>query len=534
MRRSLLTLVLLVVAFSPASVWPSVRGPGLVASAVAQDRAARPLLAPARSIGENGVTNLHAEGDSLWVGPLLHLTVDGGASWLQAEADSLSRERGRVFSIDAEGRTVWVGLGYSKEDRRSNGSVSTAAGFLASEDGGASWTYRPPPLDARGDSTVTYGGQTLEALPVVVPEQSPPFDVDVDPASGTVWTAGWASGFRRAEIGAAGWDRIVVPPDTLDHLHPDSSYAFEVGPQRGTAQAANNYLAFSVLVDETGTVWAGSAAGLNRSVGAAHEDPDSLVWDRFTRSNTGGDLPGDWVISVEEQPDPAARNPVWVACWQAGEGDRYGLAVTRDGGATYETVLLGEQIHDVAFRGDTVYAAGERGLFVSSNGGRSWRVRRSFSGPDGELPLRRDLTAFAAATTPSAVWVGTDDGLLRSADGGQTWRLFRTDVPVDPEEPTDAAPSVETYAYPNPYSPQNHGLLRIRYELERAQAVRIRLFDFAMNLVATVLDRRQGAGAHEVVWRGTDRDGRRVANGTYLYAIETDDETLWGKILVAR
>jgi hypothetical protein len=170
-------------------------------------------------------------------------------------------------------------------------------------------------LDARGDSTVRDGGQTLRALPVVVPEQSPPFDVDVHRETETVWTAGWASGFRRSDDGGKSWRRLVVPPDTLDGLHPDSSYSFEVGPQRSADQAANNYLGFSVLVDEEGTVWAGSAAGLNRAPGGVYEDPSRLVWHRYTASNTDGGLPGNWIISIEEQPKPGRRNPVWVAAW---------------------------------------------------------------------------------------------------------------------------------------------------------------------------------------------------------------------------
>lgn len=504
----------------------------VAASCLSSVSGAAAQLAPARSIGENGVTNLHARGDSLWIGPLLHVTADGGETWMASGADSVSRERGRVFSLDAEAGEVVVGLGYSKEDREREGSVATATGFVVSGDGGESWTYRPPPLDEQGDSTVTYGDRQLRALPVVVPEQSPPFDVDYHPETGTIWTAGWASGFRRSEDRAGSWRRLIVPPDTLDHLHPDSSYSFVVGPQRGAGEAANNYLAFSILVDETGTVWAGSAAGLNRSVDGASRTPDRMVWDRFTRSNTRGGLPGNWIVSVEEQPVPGVRNPVWVASWPAGGSDRYGLAMTEDGGRSFRTMLLGQQIHDLAFRGDTVYAAGEQGLFVSPNGGRTWTTRQSFSGPSGRLPLRPDPKVFAVATTPDAVWAGTSEGLLRSRDGAGSWRLFRADVPLDPESPSASTPRVETYAYPNPFSARRHGLVRIRYRLESAQTVRIRIFDFSMNLVRTVTDRRRSAGTHEAIWRGTDREGRRAANGTYLYAIDTSDETYWGKILL--
>lgn len=483
-------------------------------------------LVPVPNILRNSITNLHAEGDSLWVGPLLNLTTDGGRTWLLPEADSLRASRNRVFSLDVEGHVVWAGLGFSGRVEGETRSIPTAGGFLFSTDGGKTFTYRLPPLDQRGDSSIVYGRSTLKALPVIVPQQSPPYDLDYDPRTRTLWVAGWASGLRRSVDEGRTWQRVVLPPDNLDAITPDGQYTFEVAPERGS-QGNRNHMGFAVLVDETGTIWAGTAAGLNRST-------DGLAWRRITADGTPGRPSGNWVVSIEEQPLPG-RNPVWMATWSAGDkAERYGVTVTRDGGETFEQHLLGEEVIDFAFAGQTVYvAARASGLFISDDGGLSWRSVRDFR--DATRPghvTRPDVDVLSVATTRDALWVGTNDGLFKSTDGGQTWRVYRADVPLHPSQPSAEVPDVDTYAYPNPFSPPSNRIVRIRYELPSLTRVTVRIFDFGMNLVRDLVDENQQQGVREVAWDGTDRRGLRVANGTYFYAVSTGDHTAWGKILV--
>jgi hypothetical protein len=146
--------------------------------------------------------------------------------------------------------------------------------------------------------------------------------------------------------------------------------------------------------------------------------------------------------------------------------------------------------------------------------------------------VRPDVSVFSVATTRDALWVGTGDGLLRSTDDGFTWQLFRVEVPLHPDEPSDAVPDVETFAYPNPFSPAVNRFTRIRYELARADDVDIRIFDFGMNLVRRLIDESQSEGIREVTWDGTDDGGLRVANGPYFYAVRSGGDTFWGKILI--
>jgi hypothetical protein len=485
------------------------------------------------SIGTNAVTNLHPAGDTLWVGPLADYTSDGGATWMRADIDSLSVERGRMFSIDVEGRTIWIGIGYSKPTTQ-NGTtdfVSTALGFSFSNDDGANWDFRLPPLDQPDDTVEVYGVSTLQALPIIVPEQSPPFDIDYDPANGWVWTASWASGIRRSEDNGRTWFRVVLPPDTLDYIHPDTLYDFPFAPERNPNDEANNFLGFSVLVDESGAVWAGTAGGLNRSLDAREMGSDAS-WRRYHFDGTTSGLVGDWIISIEEQ-ELDGPNAIWAACWPATEqGEDFGITVTKNGGETFEQVLIGERIYDFGFDEGRVYAAGENGLFITEDDGRTWRSVRFFSdASQPDRPVRPDATVFSVDVVDGELWVGTDDGLLKSLDGGETWSLFRAEVPLRPDSESPSVPAVDSYAYPNPYSPVTDGYLRVRYELESEQQVAVRIFDFSSRLVRTLVDGTQPAGIREAVWDGLDDRGTLVANGVYFYTVDADPGAS-GKIMV--
>jgi hypothetical protein len=501
----------------------------LVAAAAAAPVRAQSGGGPVESefgILSNSIANLDVAGDTVWAGPYLSMTPDGGATWLVAGTDSLFGTSNRVFSMDIEGGTIWVGLGRS--DQSQGTSVPSAAGFLVSTDGGRTFSFRFPQLDAPGDSTVTYGVNTLSALPVIVPQQSPPYDIDFDPATGTLYVAGWASGIRRSTDGGLTWSRVILPPDGLESIHPDSAYAFRVEPKRG-GTGELNHMGFAVLVDETGTVWAGTPAGVNRSTDGG------LSWRRFSSDGTSDGLTGSWVISIEEEPLPG-RNPIWMATWNSGEAGfagQFGVTLTRDGGETFEQFLHGERIYDFGFLDGVVYAAGDNGLFVTEDEGRTWSSIREFR--DAARPdrfVRPGSGVLSVEATGDALWVGSGDGLLHSDDGGQTWTVHRVDVPLHPATPSDRVPSVDTYAYPNPFSPAVDGLVRIRYDLPQPGTLRIRVFDSAMNLVRELAESRQG-GEGEVTWDGRDERGGRLANGVYFYELSgPGDLGARGKILV--
>jgi photosystem II stability/assembly factor-like uncharacterized protein len=478
-----------------------------------------------RSILRNSILALHAESDTLWAGPCLSFTTDGGETWLAARADSLRGTRNEVYSLDVEGDVVVAGLRYLTENPRSgrDNLVLAGGGLLISQDGGEAFTYRSPPLDSFADTTASFGELTVPTLLDDDGANSPPYAVDYVPETQTIWLAAGEGGLRRSTDFGETWQRAVLPPDNRFALAPDSTYSFILGAPQPTGNLGNrNHVAYSVSASEDGTVWAGTAAGLNRFT------PSDSTWRRFTYDGTTNSLTGDFIRELDRQPKGGA---LWIASWSTQqEGGTFGITVTRDSGETFQPVKLTERgpnggVLDFAFRGDTVFAAAQaNGLIRSANGGQTWLAERTFGKADAPF-------VYSVETTPSAVWVGTSLGLYKSTDGGESWRLFQVEVPLDPDEPTPGAPSVEAFAYPNPFSPSIDRRVRIRYDGSAGERAKVRIFDFNMNLVRTLRGECR-SDACSIAWDGTDDQGLRVANGPYFYVVEAGGSSAKGKILV--
>lgn len=480
--------------------------------------------------GSNFVQVLGAQGDSLWAGPNLTLTTDGGATFRDPEVPAL--QDNVLFAIDlhtdpTDTRRVTAGLAFDSD------GVPAAGGFLVSSDGGDSFEQAPAALDTIGDTLITYGNNTLSARPIVQEAGSAPQDLARSPSGDTLWVASGNAGLRYSTDEAESWTRVVLPPDTLDAITPEATYDFEVAPF-DNGQGWLNHVGATVLVDETGTVWAGTAGGVNRSAPNDVAAGGNRAWTRDTHTGTPDALTGDNVVVLAEQPRTTNRSAIWMVTWPINRpgapAQRFGVTRTLDGGATYEQTLVDERIFDLAFDDNHIYAGGDNGLFISDDDGASWTAVRRFELADERQFHRPDAGVRSVTTTRNAVWAGTTDGLLRSTDNGRTWTLFRTNFPLDPDEPgTDG---VETYAYPNPFTPSSDRVVRIRYERAEAGSTRIRLYDFNMRPVRTLRAQGDGPGEQEIAWDGTDDGGLRLPNGTYFYEVETDQDEARGKILL--
>ncbi|PSQ95102.1 MAG: hypothetical protein BRD55_11285 [Bacteroidetes bacterium SW_9_63_38] len=493
------------------------------------------------NLGSNTVDVLAAAGDSLWIGPDF-LGLDCLEVINRPAPDA---EDAFVFSIEARNETaerVWAGLAFDV-----GGGELGAGGFLVSNDGGSSFERRDPQLDASGDAEISYGGNVLEAEPITQQAGSVPQDLAFGPGSDTVWVAGRRSGLRWIDLSTPrdeqSWTRAVLPPDSSTSVDPANTNDFLVAPPLNDGRGWRNHEVFRVLVDEEGVVWAGTPEGLNRSRAGSVTATGQRAWDRFEGGGSGA-LLSDVVVALAEQPRPG-RNPIWVAAANrpVEEGQRFGVAVTDDGGSTFRKTLIGERVTDLATRQARVYAVGREALYVTADQGNTWRTVENFPLKDEEQILPDDVTLQAVATTNTALWVGMDEGLLRldRADessllgGGSEWTLFRAETPVDPGL-TAEAPDVSTYAYPNPFVPSRDEFVRIAYELKGPTTVEINIYDFGMNRVRTITDQkpgRQQKEQRETVWRGTNGQGLRVPTGTYFYTVDLGGRMVKGKILVA-
>ena len=507
-------------------------------------------LRPITGLASNTVQELSAAGDSLWMGPLLTVYVEEKNQLFRPDGPVVQRRlidgSNVVLSLATESEsaaqsTVWAGLAFD-----AGGDAIGAGGFLVSTDGGQSFEERPVPLDDPGDTTVAYGESTLPAVPITQQAGSAPRDIALGRGGDTVWIAGSRSGLRRwTEQDST---RIVLPPDTSTRIEPSESYDFLVAPPLDDGRGFQNYRSLSVLVDETGTVWAGTVAGLNRSTPGDAGPSGDRAWRLFRPDGTPNSLTGQIVFELAEQPRPNGRNPIWMATLRADTGgplQRTGITMTPDGGKTFRQPLIGEQVNGLAARRSRVYAAAESGLFVSGDQGETWRGIEEVALQDEDQVLPGGMTARAVEVTPSALWVGTTEGLLRldraqeprllpgnAGAPAPQWQLFRTEVPVNPEEPTEQVPDVKTYAYPNPFIPSRDEVVRIAYEVPEPQTVEVTIYDFGMNRVRTLRE-EESAGRQEMVWDGTGASGLRLPTGTYLYTVELRGTTARGKILLS-
>nr|MBP9211720.1 T9SS type A sorting domain-containing protein [Bacteroidota bacterium] len=70
--------------------------------------------------------------------------------------------------------------------------------------------------------------------------------------------------------------------------------------------------------------------------------------------------------------------------------------------------------------------------------------------------------------------------------------------------------------YPNPFNP----LTTIRYSTQHAAHASLRVYNVLGQLVKVLADRPHSAGAHVVVWDGTNSQQRAVPSGVYFYRLE--------------
>lgn len=84
--------------------------------------------------------------------------------------------------------------------------------------------------------------------------------------------------------------------------------------------------------------------------------------------------------------------------------------------------------------------------------------------------------------------------------------------------------------YPNPFNPST----AIAYETVFPAWVRVTVYNMLGQIVDVLVDGMQLPGRHKILWQGTDRAGRPVASGIYVYRIDTGRMTATRKMLLLR
>ena len=84
--------------------------------------------------------------------------------------------------------------------------------------------------------------------------------------------------------------------------------------------------------------------------------------------------------------------------------------------------------------------------------------------------------------------------------------------------------------YPNPFNPET----KIEYQLPRDTQVKINIYNIRGEKVKTLVNDKENAGHHSVIWNGTDDRNRELSSGIYLYRIKIDGYCATKKMLLVK
>jgi ligand-binding sensor domain-containing protein len=478
----------------------------------------------------NSITDIAAMGDTVWLGTDegISLTTDGGNSWTNFTVPPpFNSGSASALGYDKYNGVFWVAVAY--DTNTSSGSVQVGSGLRYTSDNGKTWTTISQPMDSTSDSVLIYGNNKLSALPVIVPEENVIYDIAFTPNA--VWIATWSGGLRKSTDMGKTWQRVVLPPDDLDSIKPTDTLNFCYSPVAGTVCNTGNLNleGFSVIAVDSLTLYVGTAGGINKSTDGG------ISWTKFNHSNQTNPISGNWVVALAYD---YSDNTIWAATRSAqGNGEFYAVSYSSDGGLDWHTTLPTQTIWNFSVQGSRVIAAADEGVFMTSDKGLNWNSPGTVIDANTGISIKIN-TYYSAAFQGSNIWLGSGEGLAKLTENNNgwngTWKVFTASQPL--------STSSNSYAYPNPFNP-NTDILKIKYSTNgNSIPVTIRIFDFSMHIVRTVIqDAQRGNPTHIVdnssgtidYWDGRNDRGSIVPNGVYFYRVDTGSgKPVYGKILV--
>ena len=469
----------------------------------------------------NTITDIIALGDTVWLGTSrgVSLSTDRGETWTnffgnpQFGADNVS-------SIGYYNGVFWAATARTVE--QNNQRLPQGTGLKYTSDLGRTWNSIPQPLDDPSDSTVQYGINTLRALPVTVAVQNLAYDIAFTPE--TIWIATFAGGLRKSTDMGQSWQRVVLPPDSRNSIMPTDELDFCLSPVPGNFCSVGNlnHRVFSVIATDDNTLYVGTANGVNKST------DNGISWVKFNHQNQDEPISGNFITALGFNN---ITNTIWASTWKAEDPDEfYGVSYSTNGGESWKTTLREERPHNFGFKQNQTIVASGNGAFRTRDGGKTWITPGIIFDQVSDITLNTN-GFFSAASQGADVWLGSDDGLVRLRETGfwqGTWKVFIASAPLSSED--------DTYCYPNPFSPRQDQL-KIKYSTSDKDAnVTIRVYDFAMNYVSTVIQntqRNKNIESAPDYWDGRDANGNYVPNGVYIYRVEVEGkEPVFGKVIV--
>ncbi len=479
----------------------------------------------------NSILDIAIASDTVWLGTSkgLSFTADNGNTWKNFYNEGDFKKDESVTAMCIGRGMIWVATGKSEEIDGQSMPVGTGLKF--STDGGNTWIAVQQPIDPPGDSIIYYGNNRLRALPITTEINNIVYDIAI--SKHYVFIATFAGGLRATADSGLTWQRVVLPPDYLDSIKPTDTLSFSLQPVSGAFGPENNlnHRVFSVVSDGDSLLYVGTANGINKST------DEGKSWIKFNHQNQTKAISGNFVVALALDK---TNGNVWAATWQAEDQTEYnGVSFSKDGGSNWRVFLRDVQVHNFGFKyyqnKSDVFAATDEGMYRSADVGNTWILPGIIRDDSSGVELRTDVF-YSAASKPNndgtyTVWLGSDNGLARLTETSEMWQGSWKVFIAANEGGKD-----EYFAYPNPFAPGLESV-RIVYKLTQPQQkVTIRIFDFGMHLVKTLLQNavRTGGKSEMVFWDGLDEDGKIVPNGVYFFRVDVGSSRYFGKIMVLR
>ncbi|UCD18059.1 MAG: hypothetical protein JSV44_03890, partial [Candidatus Zixiibacteriota bacterium] len=267
---------------------------------------------------------------------------------------------------------------------------------------------------------------------------------------------------------------------------------------------------------------------------------DSLRHDRVDRY-VYPTISGNWITALGIQEVPQDEPLIWAQTRRALGGSEYfGIYSSTLGGQNWVERDSGAVVWNFEFKDSLVLAATSGGLIFSQDLGETWETALIKGALVSNRPEVTDIvilppdSILGVEVVDDTVWIGSTFGAakvaldnLLAAPGAADWEIYRVPAVAD-----------QFFAYPVPFSPINQNYVFFNYPMKKTGSVTIKVYDFAMNLVKTVIDGKWREGSADAAystdrWDGRNGRGDLVAAGIYYFKVEYSfGESYWGKLAI--
>ncbi len=280
-----------------------------------------------------------------------------------------------------------------------------------------------------------------------------------------------------------------------------------------TSGLTDSYInALAVLPGGNPTIFAGTANGIFRSTN------NGLSWDTPGLASTTvlalAVIAGDnsEIFASAEKNHPPGPIPLGTLSEDTvSAADSTGVFLSTDNGASWTIVDSGLAILPSCFAvsGGDLFAASE-GVFLSTNNGDTWKA------VDSGLT---NTNIISLAVSNDDVYAGTS--------GSGVWKRPLSEMITSVTPPSGNIPKsfLLSQNYPNPFNPSTV----INYQLPTNGQVALRIFDVLGREVRTLVNERQTAGSHSVIF-----DGTNLPSGVYFYQLRAGDYAATKKLLLLK